>query len=123
MRLYVLCEGPTEERFVKEVLAPHLHNSEIFATPINLGGVSKYSKIRTELEILCKCDPTAFVTTMLDYYKLPSDTPGKGTTGDIYKRSKEIETAVTANLGAQRNLLVNSTKNVRLKKGATCAQF
>jgi len=44
---------------------------------------------------------------MLDYYKLPKDTPGKGATGDIYKIADEIETAVNANLGGQRNLFVN----------------
>jgi hypothetical protein len=118
MRVYILCEGQTEDRFVKEILAPHLFRQNIYATPIICetkrtaskkykGGVSKYSKIRTELEILCKGDPTAFVTTMLDYYKLPSDTPGKDAEGDIYKVATEIETAVNANLGGQRNLLVN----------------
>lgn len=118
MRLYILCEGQTEERFVNELLAPYLLPLSIFVTPIICetkrtagkkykGGVSKYSKIKAELEILCKGDPTAFVTTMLDYYKLPSDTPGKGTTGDIYKIANEIETAVNANLGGLRNLFVN----------------
>jgi len=118
MRLYILCEGQTEDRFVKEILTPYLLPLNIFATPIICetkrvagkkykGGVSKYCKIKAELEILCKGDPTAFVTTMLDYYKLPSDTPGKGTTGDIYKVASEIETAVNANLGGQHNLLIN----------------
>ena len=118
MRLYILCEGQTEDRFVKEVLYPYLLNSNIFAQSIICetkrtvgkkykGGVSKYSKIRSELEILCKGDPTAFVTTMFDYYKLPSDTPGKGTTGDAHKAAQEIETAIKSNLGGLRNLLVN----------------
>jgi len=118
MRLYILCEGQTEDRFVKEVLRPYLQNHYIFATPIICetkrtagkkykGGVSKYSKIRTELEILCKGDPTAFVTTMFDYYKLPSDTPGKGATGDIFKIAQEIEAAIKSNLYGMRNLLVN----------------
>jgi len=116
MRLYVLCEGLTEDRFVKEILYPDLQNLNIYATPIicetkrtagkkYTGGVSKYSKIRNELEILCKADPRAFVTTMFDYYKLPNDTPGKGTTGDIYKIAQEIETAIYVNLGAPGNLL------------------
>jgi len=118
MRLYVLCEGQTEDRFVKEILAQYLLPLNIYAKPIICetkrtvskkykGGVSKYSKIKAELEILCKGDPTAFVTTMLDYYKLPSDTPGKDAKGDIYKVATEIETAVNANIGGQRNLLVN----------------
>ena len=55
MRLYVLCEGQTEDRFVKEILRPYLQNLNIFATPIICetkrmaskkykGGVSKYGK-------------------------------------------------------------------------------
>ena len=118
MRLYILCEGQTEDRFIKEILSPYLQNSNIFATPIICetkrtlgkkykGGVGKYSKIRSELEILCKGDPTAFVTTMFDYYGLPSDTPGRSTTGDIYKIAQEIEAAVKNNLGGLRNLAVN----------------
>jgi len=54
MRLYILCGGQTEDRFVKELLAPYLLPQNIFATPIicetkrsaskkNKGGVSKYS--------------------------------------------------------------------------------
>jgi hypothetical protein len=118
MRLFILCEGQTEDRFVKEILYPYLLNSNIFAIPIICetkrtvgkkykGGVSKYSKIRDELEILCKGDRSAFVTTMFDYYKLPKDTPGKGTTGDIHEIANEIEAAIKANLGAPRNLFVN----------------
>jgi len=118
MRLYVLCEGQTEDRFVKEVLAPYLLPQNVYATSIICetkrtagkkykGGVSKYSKIRAELEILCKGDPTAFVTTMLDYYKLPNDTPSKDAKGDIYNVVTEIEAAIKANLGGQHNLLAN----------------
>jgi len=92
---------------VKEILAPYLLNSDILATPINLGGVSRYAKIRKDLETLCKGDPTAFITSMLDYYKLPNDTPGKETAGDILEKANVIEAAVNANLGGQRNLLVN----------------
>jgi hypothetical protein len=118
MRLYILCEGQTEDRFIKEILSPYLQRSNIFATPIICetkraagkkyrGGVSKYSKIKNELEILCKGDPTAFVTTMFDYYGLPKDTPGKDATGDIYKKAYEIESAIKNNLGELRNLVVN----------------
>jgi len=120
MRLYILCEGQTEDRFVKEVLRPHLLNLNIFVTPIICetkrtnnrkykGGISKYSKIRAELEILCKGDPSAYVTTMLDFYKLPNDTPGKGTVGDIYDIAQGIEAAIKSDLGELRNLLVNLT--------------
>ena len=30
MRLYILCEGQTEDRFVKEILYPYLQKSDIY---------------------------------------------------------------------------------------------
>lgn len=34
--LHILCEGPTEERFVKEVLSPYLQQFNIYTKPILL---------------------------------------------------------------------------------------
>jgi hypothetical protein len=36
-RLAVICEGQTEEGFVKECLAPHLADHSVYATPRLLG--------------------------------------------------------------------------------------
>jgi hypothetical protein len=44
---------------------------------------------------------------MFDYYKLPSDTPGKSETGDVYKVAQGIEDAVKSDLGGLQNLFVN----------------
>jgi len=44
---------------------------------------------------------------MLDYYKLPNDTPGRCTIGNIYQVVQEIEAAIYANLDAPGNLHVN----------------
>lgn len=30
----ILCEGASEERFVKSVLAPYLENNQVYVTPI-----------------------------------------------------------------------------------------
>lgn len=77
MRVKIFCEGQTEETFVKKILAPEFARKNIFITPIALGGVSKYSILKKRISDLCKSDKTALVTTMLDYYGLPMDTPGK----------------------------------------------
>lgn len=81
-RLYISCEGQTEEMFVKQILSPHLLSRGIYATPIVLhtstsssgkairGGGNSYSKIRDAVRRLCN-DNGAFVTTMYDYYKFP----------------------------------------------------
>ena len=107
-RVIVYCEGPTEETFVNRVLAPFLYPHEIYLRASSCNGVSKYSIIRRDLNALCKSDPSAIVTTMLDYYALPSDTPrsNSGEGGDIYQKVQRIEAAIQEDIGAP-NLIPN----------------
>lgn len=107
-RVIVYCEGPTEETFVNRLLAPFLYPSEVYLTASPCNGVSKYSIIKRDLNSLCKSDPNAIVTTMLDYYALPSDTPGinSGESRDIYQRVRRIESAIQDDVGVN-NLLPN----------------
>ena len=88
--LHILCEGQTEERFVKEVLSPYLQQFNIYPKPILLltskkknarGGMLSYAQAKRDLAILQKQfrDNTSehhLFTTMFDYYALPDDFPG-----------------------------------------------
>ena len=83
-RLYLLVEGQTEETFVRELLAPHYAQVELFMYPILLrtspgfkGGVASYGKVKSQLSKLCRQDTDASVTTLIDLYALPTDFPGK----------------------------------------------
>lgn len=71
----ILCEGQSEESFIKRVMSPYLEQKGIYVQPVILGGVSHYAGIRRELKKLGK-NTSASLTTMLDYYKLPQDVPG-----------------------------------------------
>jgi hypothetical protein len=104
----VYCEGPTEETFVNRILAPEFFTKGVYITASSRGGVSKYSVIKRDLIAWCKSDPTRIVTTMLDYYGLPSDTPGKdrGIAGTVYERAEYIERSVQEDIGAE-NLIPN----------------
>jgi hypothetical protein len=87
--IYMLCEGETEEKFVKEVLQPHFWAHDKHLQPVILhtkrdrsgtkftGGVSSYEKIRRDLQNLLRDSHVDCVTTFLDYYGLPEDFPGK----------------------------------------------
>ncbi len=69
VRLAISVEGPTEERFVKMVLEPHLQAREIYATPIPLGsngGDVSLSRIRRDLNELSRNFDK--VTTLYDFY-------------------------------------------------------
>lgn len=86
-RILVLVEGQTEERFVNEVLQPHLLQHELWATPtilrtsgfrqpVRKGGVSSWSRMKRDLQRLCEDSSVVAITTLLDFYGLPSDVPG-----------------------------------------------
>lgn len=67
------------------------------------GGVSRYAKVKNELMILCKSHPHEYVTTMFDYYAMPSDTPGiSDATPDIFERIGKIESIINEDIG-ERN--------------------
>lgn len=86
-RCLILVEGQTEERFVKDVLYPHFEPLGLVVIPTILttkivkigknfkGGVTNYAKLRGDLVKLLR-DGSALVTTLIDYYGLPDDTPG-----------------------------------------------
>lgn len=82
IRILALVEGQTEETFVREILAPELSTSHRFISafligrPGHRGGIRRYSAVKADLLRLIRSDPTAFFTTMFDYYGLPSDFPG-----------------------------------------------
>jgi len=119
-RLYILCEGQTEENFVNTILNPYLYNMAIFAIPIICatkrtsarkykGGVSSFGKIEKELRRLCDEHTNEMVTTMFDLYALPHDTPGLGSgIRDVYEKVRFIEGAVSEQIGNKHgNMIFN----------------
>ena len=107
-RLFVYCEGLTEENFTKEILSKYMLGLGVAVMPIGTGGVSKYSMIKRDLARLCKRDKTAMVTTMLDYYGLPNSIPAEDkSSGDIYQKAQHIEASITKDIGDLDNLYVN----------------
>lgn len=116
--VYIYCEGSTEETFINEVLYPYFFNIGIVVRPIVCttkrtrlkkfkGGVSDYNKIKSELMILCKSHSNEFVTTMFDYYAMPSNTPGiDNKNPDILKRIESVEAAINDDIG-MRNCSFN----------------
>lgn len=69
VRLAVSVEGQTEERFIKEVIAPHLQNREIYTDPVLLGrsgGDVSIPRVRKDLTNLLRSFDK--VTTFYDFY-------------------------------------------------------
>jgi hypothetical protein len=119
-RALILVEGQTEERFVKDVLAPALWTRQLFLIPTLLvtkrvkdgpnfkGGVTNFAKFRNDAERLLNSAGGAMVTTILDYYRLPQDFPGMATrpvNGTPLQRVIHVENAVASHFNNPQNFV------------------
>ncbi len=87
VKVLILVEGSTEERFVKEILSVHINPDEFSLIPTIIttkrvlsgpdckGGYATYQKIKQQLRRLLNDKSAVAVTTMIDYYALPNDFP------------------------------------------------
>lgn len=81
-RIKIIVEGQTEESFVEKVLAPALWGRGIYVIPIILGvpghkgGKVNYARVKKDVLLHLRQDPTAYCTTMFDLYGLGDGFPG-----------------------------------------------
>jgi hypothetical protein len=93
--IVVVCEGETEETFVRRVLSVHLTQKTF--KPSCLGGLNKrgYKKLVNEVRRWLDDKGITHVTTMIDLYRLPSDFPRKTQAhSDPYKKVYSLEEAL-----------------------------
>lgn len=75
--------------------------------PAHRGGVSKWSLLRREILALLRDTSAACVTTMYDFYRLPSDVPGMHDRERLpagHRRVEYVEQAMTADINDERFL-------------------
>lgn len=119
-RLFMLVEGSSEKTFVEHTLTPHLAQHGVYAErPIVLwtkrlpegggsrGGVSNWSQIKRNLHNLMR-DSDAWISTMLDFYGLPEDFPGREgalKTGNPHEKVEELEKRFAAEFNNHRRFI------------------
>lgn len=116
-RLLVHVEGETEERFVNEVLAPHLYDCKFSRVSARLmgnarqrsqrGGIRSWATVRKGImNHLCQ-DKEYVVTTMVDYYGMPQTGskawPGRFDASKLAypKNAEAIEMAIASDVSEQ----------------------
>lgn len=71
-RLIIICEGPTESEFCREVLAPALFRHDIIVeAPLikkSNGGIVPWSSIKRQIEMHLREGGRPFVSMLIDYY-------------------------------------------------------
>lgn len=99
--VYIICEGPTEVRFIKNLLAPSLGNRSIFLHPVTIGsqrskgGNVTFDRLSNNVRRQLYNNRQSYCSTLVDYYGLDSRFPG-------------LESAVTkSNLSGKAQAVVN----------------
>ena len=97
----VVCEGQTEETFVREVLDRALAHRSVFlqprlmtTSPGHRGGALSRERVVRYLRNTLRERQDIYVTTLFDLYGLPSDFPGKNSLdgkADPIERAASIE--------------------------------
>lgn len=105
-RLHVICEGQTEQTFVRDVLAPAYHGRNLFINPILIGkardaasgGDVRFGRLKADLICMLKQDPGSYCTTFIDYFRLGGGFPGYPVTDAIPAgaKAKRVETSIRA---------------------------
>ena len=107
-RLLVHIEGRTEFLFVNDILAPHLYNLGYVSVGARLmggqrssrsrGGVRPWESVRTIIVNHLRSDSELVISTMVDYYGMPNDWPGRANpftaAMSVSDRAEEIEGAL-----------------------------
>lgn len=82
-RVVVVCEGETEEEFVRDVLAPgfygvglYLEPQMVETSPGHRGGALNYDRVKRHLRNTLRQKSAPVVTTLFDLYKLDKRFPG-----------------------------------------------
>ena len=109
IRLNVTAEGFSEEKFVSDIIRPHLLNFGIYTDVRKVltnrrlkkrGGIVGYGKFKNDVTQWIKEQPTAYHTTFIDLYGLASDFPGYSSTQgqQPYSRVVAMEQALHADI-------------------------
>jgi hypothetical protein len=74
-RVIIICEGPTEQEFCKDVLTPYFFKKDIFIqAPLikkSGGGIVPWETLKKQIETHLKQEPSAVITMLIDYYGIP----------------------------------------------------
>ena len=107
IRGYVICEGQTEETFIRDVIAPVLAHQQIYLTARliptsknNKGGALTYDRVRRFVINSLK-EENVFITTFFDLYALDNKFPGFSESqkqSDVYKKVTDLEQAFKKNV-------------------------
>ena len=110
-RVCIVCEGQTEETFVRDVLAPAFYHlglnlipEMVETSPGHKGGALKYDRVKRHLRNTLRQSSAPVVTTLFDLYRLNSDFPSFAASQaqpDLSRRLNVLKQALHADVVAE----------------------
>ena len=106
--VYIICEGRTEVRFVKTVLAPVLGYQELFLYPIRIGSRNRkggnvtFDRLRANVRDQLNSNRASYCSTLFDFYGLPPSFPGKqlaSTKTDVCEKALAVQQGLIGEMG------------------------
>lgn len=104
VEVIVFAEGPTEERFIKQLVAPALRHLEVFVKPQTLntsvhakGGAVTFDRLKFNTRNTLRQHPDAVLSTFLDLYALDTDFPAyeeNKKNPNVYEKVKALQAAL-----------------------------
>lgn len=107
IRVHVICEGQTEEAFIKELLVESFLAKGILLLPALIGkpghkgGNFKFDRLLPEVKNRLLGDKDCYCTTFFDFYGLPETFPGKrevNCNDAIERKSTKVNDALVTKL-------------------------
>jgi hypothetical protein len=103
IEIVAIVEGPTEQMFIRDIVAPYLTDNTIFLKPIILskpgqkGGDVKFARAKNDIERHLKQRPDTYLTLFIDYYGIKKGWPGRDITPDEKRTLSAIQKANRVN--------------------------
>ena len=118
--VYVVVEGPTEQTFVRDVLAPKMAPMGIYLHPALIGkpghkgGDVRFARAKNDIGNFLRQRTDTYISTMFDYFRLDAEWPGKAEVRQLMLSG----TGLTASDKAE--ILETETLNEIVKSFAEC---
>lgn len=109
--IYIICEGPTEEEFVNQILRPYFNSHQIYdVRPILMttskghkGGDVKYDRLKFNIDKLLKREKDIIVSMFIDYFRLRNDFPEYEAAKEKHNKMQKVDFLEQALADAVKN--------------------
>ena len=120
VEIFIVVEGPTEQTFVRDVLAPQMAHKGIFLYPALIGkpghkgGDIRFDKAKIDIGNFLKQRDDTYISTMFDYFRIDSEWPGRA------EVQQQLQSGTTLTASQKAEILEAATRHEIVKAFPDC---